>query len=109
MRRTPMRTLAVLPAALLMALVPGSASAYPNPGAVSGDIVVHDPSMIRGSSGEYLLYSTGEGLQLRTSTDRTAFGRSGNAFTTEAKPGGRSTPRSPTPGPRTSRTRAGST
>ncbi|WP_326673592.1 arabinan endo-1,5-alpha-L-arabinosidase [Streptomyces sp. NBC_01257] len=76
------RTLAALPAALLLALVPGSASAYPNPGTVTGDVVVHDPSMVRTASGQYLLYSTGDGVQLRTSTDRTAFGRSGSAFAT---------------------------
>ncbi|MEV7399813.1 arabinan endo-1,5-alpha-L-arabinosidase [Streptomyces sp. NPDC091267] len=76
------RSLAVITAAFLLALVPGSASAYPNPGAVTGDIVVHDPSMVRTPSGQYLLYSTGDNLQLRTSTDRTAFGRSGSAFTT---------------------------
>ncbi|WP_326740121.1 arabinan endo-1,5-alpha-L-arabinosidase [Streptomyces sp. NBC_01022] len=81
-RTTLRRTLAVLPAALLLALVPGSASAYPNPGTVTGDVVVHDPSMVRTSSGQYLLYSTGDNLQLRTSTDRTAFGRSGSAFST---------------------------
>lgn len=81
-RTTRRRILAVLPAALLLALVPGSASAYPNPGTVTGDIVVHDPSMVRTSSGQYLLYSTGDNLQLRTSTDRTAFGRSGSAFST---------------------------
>ncbi|WP_030746790.1 arabinan endo-1,5-alpha-L-arabinosidase [Streptomyces sp. NRRL F-5135] len=78
-RRT---TLLALPAAVLLALLPGTASAYPNPGRVTGDIVVHDPTMIRASSGQYLLYSTGDGLQARTSTDRIAFGRNRSAFTT---------------------------
>ncbi len=85
MSRTLRRTLAVLPTAFVLALLPGTASAYPNPGTVTGDVVVHDPTMVRTSSGQYLLYSTGEGLQLRTSTDRTAFGRSGSAF--GSKPG----------------------
>ncbi|MFE3737503.1 arabinan endo-1,5-alpha-L-arabinosidase [Streptomyces sp. NPDC059134] len=87
--RTPRRsrasrraTLLALPAAVLLALVPSSASAYPNPGRVTGDIVVHDPTMVRTSSGQYLLYSTGDGLQARTSTDRIAFGRNSSAFTT---------------------------
>ncbi|MFI9586207.1 arabinan endo-1,5-alpha-L-arabinosidase [Streptomyces sp. NPDC052236] len=62
--------------------MPTTASAYPNPGRVTGDIVVHDPTMIRTSSGQYLLYSTGDGMQLRTSADRTAFGRNGSAFPT---------------------------
>ncbi|MGW0735708.1 arabinan endo-1,5-alpha-L-arabinosidase [Streptomyces sp. NPDC002851] len=62
--------------------MPSTASAYPNPGQVTGDIVVHDPTMVRTAAGKYLLYSTGDGLQLRTSTDRTAFGRDGSAFPT---------------------------
>lgn len=79
-RRRTARALAALPAALLLALLPTAASAYPNPGVVSGDIVVHDPSMARTPSGQYLLYSTHNGLELRTSGDRTAFSRSGSAF-----------------------------
>ncbi|GHH45414.1 arabinan endo-1,5-alpha-L-arabinosidase [Streptomyces candidus] len=74
------RALVALPVAALLALVPSNAVAYPNPGRVTGDTVVHDPSMVRTSTGKYLLYSTGDGLQLRTSTDRIAFGRSGSAF-----------------------------
>jgi arabinan endo-1,5-alpha-L-arabinosidase len=62
--------------------MPTAASAYPNPGRVTGDTVVHDPTMVRGQDGQYLLYSTGDGIQLRTSTDRIAFGRSGSAFPT---------------------------
>ncbi|AGP52456.1 arabinan endo-1,5-alpha-L-arabinosidase [Streptomyces rapamycinicus] len=71
-----------LPTALLLALLPTSASAYPNPGRVTGDTVVHDPSMVRAADGTYLLYSTHGGLEARTSTDRIAFSRSGSAFTT---------------------------
>ncbi|MEU8874315.1 arabinan endo-1,5-alpha-L-arabinosidase [Streptomyces javensis] len=71
-----------LPTALLLALLPTSASAYPNPGRVTGDTVVHDPSMVRATDGTYLLYSTHGGLEARTSTDRIAFSRSGSAFTT---------------------------
>ncbi|MDG4859338.1 arabinan endo-1,5-alpha-L-arabinosidase, partial [Streptomyces sp. T-3] len=36
------RALIAVPAAALLALVPSSALAYPNPGRVTGDIVVHD-------------------------------------------------------------------
>src|SRR5262245_54495346 len=81
-RRT---VLAAVPAALLLALVPGTASAYPNPGAVTGDVVVHDPTMVRTSAGRYLLYSTGGGLGYKTSTDRIAFTQGGDAFS--ARPG----------------------
>ncbi|MEV3973567.1 arabinan endo-1,5-alpha-L-arabinosidase [Streptomyces sp. NPDC050698] len=76
-RRT---TLLALPAAALLALIPSTASAYPNPGRVTGDVVTHDPSMIRTSSGQYLLYATGGGIASKTSGDRTAFRNGGDAF-----------------------------
>ncbi|MCT2593202.1 arabinan endo-1,5-alpha-L-arabinosidase [Streptomyces sp. N2-109] len=67
-------------AVLAFTLMPGSASAaYPPPGLLTGDISVHDPSMVKTDSG-YVLYSTHNGLEARTSTDRTAFRRSGSAF-----------------------------
>jgi arabinan endo-1,5-alpha-L-arabinosidase len=72
--------LLALPAAFLLALVPGTASAYPNPGRVTGDVVTHDPSMIRTSSGQYLLYATGGGIANKTSGDRTAFRNGADAF-----------------------------
>ncbi|KOG33394.1 arabinan endo-1,5-alpha-L-arabinosidase [Streptomyces resistomycificus] len=79
--RTSRRTaLLAVPAAVLLALIPGTASAYPNPGRVTGDVVVHDPTMIRTSSGQYLLYATGGGISSRTSGDRTAFRAGGDAF-----------------------------
>lgn len=84
MSRTSRRAaLLAVPAALLLALVPGTASAYPNPGTVSGSTVVHDPSMVRTSGGRYLLYATGGGLAYRTSTDRTAFTAGADAFATK--------------------------
>ncbi|MFE9438150.1 arabinan endo-1,5-alpha-L-arabinosidase [Streptomyces sp. NPDC006602] len=72
-----------MPAAVLLALIPSSASAYPNPGRVTGDVVVHDPTMIRNSAGRYLLYGTGGGLGHKTSTDRVAFTNGGDAFGTK--------------------------
>ncbi|WSQ08766.1 arabinan endo-1,5-alpha-L-arabinosidase [Streptomyces sp. NBC_01231] len=83
----PSRRAALLavPAAVLLALIPSSASAYPNPGRVTGDVVVHDPTMIRNSSGRYLLYGTGGGLGYKTSTDRINFTNGGDAF--GSKPG----------------------
>ncbi|WP_405612965.1 arabinan endo-1,5-alpha-L-arabinosidase [Streptomyces sp. NBC_00076] len=77
--------LLAVPAAVLLALIPSSASAYPNPGRVTGDVVVHDPTMIRNSSGRYLLYGTGGGLGYKTSTDRINFTNGGDAF--GGKPG----------------------
>ncbi|MGW2284042.1 arabinan endo-1,5-alpha-L-arabinosidase [Streptomyces phaeochromogenes] len=84
-RRTRGTTLLAVPAAILLALVPGTASAYPNPGTVTGSTVVHDPTMIRTSSGQYLLYATGGGLAHKTSANRIAFSAGGDAFGT--KPG----------------------
>ncbi|MBV1937037.1 arabinan endo-1,5-alpha-L-arabinosidase [Streptomyces sp. BV286] len=77
--------LLALPVAILLALVPGTASAYPNPGTVTGATVVHDPTMIRTPTGQYLLYATGGGLTHRTSGNRTAFAAGADAFRT--KPG----------------------
>jgi arabinan endo-1,5-alpha-L-arabinosidase len=58
--------------------VPGVAAAdYPNPGTVTGSVGVHDPSMVRGPNGTYLLGSTGNNLPLRTSRDRVAFAGAG--------------------------------
>ncbi|KAI0030562.1 arabinanase [Vararia minispora EC-137] len=57
------------------------ASAYPNPGLVTGDITgVHDPTLCRDNSGKYWLFSTGTGIQIRTSTDRTAWTYIGEVF-----------------------------
>ncbi|KZV75708.1 glycoside hydrolase family 43 protein [Peniophora sp. CONT] len=47
--------------------------AYPNPGKVTGDVNVHDPSLCKDSAGKYWLFSTGVGIEIRTSTDRTAW------------------------------------
>lgn len=89
MSRTPLRcrrrVMTALPAAVLLALIPGTASAYPNPGLVTGAVVVHDPTMVRTSAGKYLLYATGGGLGHRTSSDRIAFSAGADAF--GAKPG----------------------
>ncbi|WP_395824291.1 hypothetical protein [Archangium minus] len=44
-------------------------AAYPNPGRVTGDIGIHDPSMVKTPAGTYLAVSTGPNLQLKTSVD----------------------------------------
>jgi arabinan endo-1,5-alpha-L-arabinosidase len=54
---------------------------YPDPLPLSGDInLVHDPTMIRTSDGEYLLYSTGQNLPIRTSKDRKTFTTEGSVW-----------------------------
>ncbi|WP_419995926.1 arabinan endo-1,5-alpha-L-arabinosidase [Streptomyces boninensis] len=70
-----------LAAAAAFVLVPGSAqAAYPGPGVVTGDVVVHDPSMVKTAAGKYLLYSTHGLVEGRSSSDRTAFKRTADAF-----------------------------
>jgi arabinan endo-1,5-alpha-L-arabinosidase len=67
----------LLAAGLVIGTAGPAAAAYPNPGRVTGDVLVHDPSMVRGSDGVYYLFSTGDGIQIRTSTDRVNFTRAG--------------------------------
>jgi arabinan endo-1,5-alpha-L-arabinosidase len=76
LRRLLVPLLAVL---LIMAGIPAAAADYPNPGVVTGDVAVHDPSMVE-VNGTYYLYSTGNGIEIRTSTDRTAFRRVGSVW-----------------------------
>jgi arabinan endo-1,5-alpha-L-arabinosidase len=59
---------------------PGAITAVPDPGRVTGDISVHDPAMIRGQDGVYYLFSTGRGIEIRTSTDRVNFTRAGSVL-----------------------------
>ena len=56
------------------------AAAYPRPGVVTGDIGVHDPSMVKRADGSYLVAHTGNNIALKTSTDRTAFRNAGAVF-----------------------------
>ncbi|MFI9840848.1 arabinan endo-1,5-alpha-L-arabinosidase [Nonomuraea sp. NPDC051941] len=55
-------------------------AAYPNPGRVTGDIGVHDPSVVKRPDGSYLLVHTGDNLTIKTSTDRTAWRNAGVVF-----------------------------
>jgi arabinan endo-1,5-alpha-L-arabinosidase len=83
MPRTSLRRVSVVAATLLAAAlvnVPVASAEYPYPGAVSGDVAVHDPSVVKAADGTYFLFSTGNGIEIRTSTDRTAFRRAGSAF-----------------------------
>ncbi|UJW31063.1 arabinan endo-1,5-alpha-L-arabinosidase [Saccharothrix sp. AJ9571] len=65
--------------ALTVAAAP-AAFAYPLPGRVTGDVGVHDPSVVKRPDGSYLVAHTGNGITLKTSTDRTAFRNAGSAF-----------------------------
>ena len=56
-------------------------NSYPNPGIVSGDTTVHDPSMIKTTSGTYYVFSTGPNIPMLSSTDRIHFRNVGTAFT----------------------------
>ncbi len=56
-------------------------NSYPNPGIVSGDTTVHDPSMIKTTSGIYYVFSTGPNIPMLSSTDRIHFSNVGPAFT----------------------------
>ncbi|KAK7468408.1 hypothetical protein VKT23_002923 [Stygiomarasmius scandens] len=47
--------------------------AQPGPGAVTGNTMVHDPTMCKDEAGTYFLFSTAPGIEIRTSTDRIAW------------------------------------
>jgi arabinan endo-1,5-alpha-L-arabinosidase len=67
--------------AWLAGVVPAAAAAaYPDPGRVTGDIGVHDPSVVKRPDGSYLVAHTGDGIALKRSTDRIAFSGAGSAF-----------------------------
>jgi arabinan endo-1,5-alpha-L-arabinosidase len=57
-----------------------AAAGYPNPGLVTGDTSVHDPSMVRAPDGTYYLFSTHQGIEIRISTDRIHFTRDGSVL-----------------------------
>jgi arabinan endo-1,5-alpha-L-arabinosidase len=67
----------VLAAGLVASAAPVMAAGYPNPLPVSGDITVHDPSIVKAANGTYIVASTGTNLELRTSTDRVNWRRAG--------------------------------
>ena len=89
-RRPRRRTLLIGAAVVTLAAAVGasvalrtpeaSAASYPGPGAVTGNITVHDPSMIKGQDGVYYLFGTHNGIEIRTSTDRTNFSYAGSVL-----------------------------
>ncbi|TEA11177.1 Bifunctional purine biosynthetic protein ADE1 [Colletotrichum sidae] len=68
-----------------MAVAPVVSGQYPNPGAVSGNTNVHDPTIVKTPSGTYIMAHTGANVALKTSTDRTVWRDAGAVF-----PGGAS-------------------
>ncbi|MFE4785679.1 arabinan endo-1,5-alpha-L-arabinosidase, partial [Streptomyces sp. NPDC056716] len=67
------RPLAAVAAAALLALLPTMAqadAAYPDPQAITGQQIVHDPTVIKLTSGQYVAYSTGGVIGARLSKDR---------------------------------------
>lgn len=80
MRTLRKSALALLAAATLTVGLTPAASAYPAPGYVTGDVGVHDPSVVKRPDGSYLVAHTGNGISLKTSADRTAFRNAGAAF-----------------------------
>ncbi|MCT9004105.1 arabinan endo-1,5-alpha-L-arabinosidase [Streptomyces sp. NPDC054766] len=75
--------LAALLAAAVVALLPTTAQAdvtYPDPGPVTGQQIIHDPTVIQLKSGGYVAYSTGGVIGARLSRDRVQWDDAGNAF-----------------------------
>ncbi|KAG5639204.1 hypothetical protein H0H81_005683 [Sphagnurus paluster] len=50
------------------------------PGVVTGNTAVHDPTMCKDKNGKYFVFSTAPGLEIRTSTDRTAWTLAGKVW-----------------------------
>ncbi|KIJ49748.1 glycoside hydrolase family 43 protein [Sphaerobolus stellatus SS14] len=61
-------------------LAPLVTRAQVNPGKVTGDVTVADPSLCKDNSGKYFLFSTAPGIEIRTSTDRTAWTLAGTVW-----------------------------
>lgn len=53
---------------------------YVGPGPVTGATFIHDPTVVKTPSGTYLAAYTGDNVQLKTSSDRTAWKDAGPAF-----------------------------
>ncbi|WP_207922544.1 arabinan endo-1,5-alpha-L-arabinosidase, partial [Micromonospora sp. KC606] len=55
-------------------------ASYPQPSRVSGDIGLHDPTVVTRPEGGYLVAHTGGNIALKTSTDRVTFRNAGAVF-----------------------------
>ncbi|KAI0785424.1 glycoside hydrolase family 43 protein [Irpex lacteus] len=63
----------ILGVTLSLLAVAASVLAFPEPGFVTGDTRVHDPTLCKDASGTYFVFSTATGLEIRTSPDRTSW------------------------------------
>lgn len=61
----------------LIFIFASACQAVVGPGKVTGDTAVHDPTMCKDNTGKYWVFSTGVGIEIRSSTDRIAFTRVG--------------------------------
>jgi arabinan endo-1,5-alpha-L-arabinosidase len=76
-------SIAAVVAAALLTLLPTTAAAdvpYPDPQPITGQQIIHDPTVARLRSGGYVAYSTGGVIGARTSEDRVHWTDAGNAF-----------------------------
>ena len=82
--RTRLRKILLAGVTGLLVLVAGmtaaDAATYPNPGVVTGSTWAHDPAIVKRPSGGYLMATTGSGITLKNSADRTRFADAGRAF-----------------------------
>ncbi|MBC9713528.1 arabinan endo-1,5-alpha-L-arabinosidase [Streptomyces sp. TRM66268-LWL] len=81
-RRTRTR-IATVGAGALLALLPTLAradTAYPDPQEITGQEIIHDPTLMRLKNGKYVAYSTGGIIGARLSDDRKHWQDAGNAF-----------------------------
>ncbi|MEU7660271.1 arabinan endo-1,5-alpha-L-arabinosidase [Streptomyces lincolnensis] len=77
------RAVTALVAAVLLALLPNAAQAaesYPDPRPLTGQQIIHDPTVLRLKSGQYVAYSTGGVIGARLSKDLKHWDDAGNAF-----------------------------
>ncbi|MCW8381910.1 arabinan endo-1,5-alpha-L-arabinosidase [Streptomyces justiciae] len=77
------RTLTAVAAATFLALLPNTAQAavsYPDPRPITGQQIIHDPTVIKLKSGGYVAYSTGGIIGARLSKDGKQWDDAGNAF-----------------------------
>lgn len=70
-------TQALLAAVAVLPIVHGQ---FVDPGVVTGDTFIHDPTVVKKPDGTYLAAYTGDNVQLKTSTDRTAWSNAGAVF-----------------------------
>lgn len=77
------RSLTAVAAATLLALLPNTAQAaasYPDPRPITGQQIIHDPTVLKLRSGQYVAYSTGGVIGARLSKDGKQWDDAGNAF-----------------------------